>query len=408
MLVVGACQAGVQLVASLRDRGHDGPVTLVGSEPHLPYQRPPLSKAYLSGAATAQSLALRAESWFDAQQVDFLRGERVTGVDLDAGSAVTDAGRVLAFERLALTTGARVRRLPVPGADLAGVHYLRDLAHADHLGAALPGAQRVVVVGGGFIGLEAAAVARAKGKDVTVVEFADRLIARAVAPVVSDFYRDAHTRRGVHVLLGRGVVGVQGLDRVTGVELDDGTTLPADLVLVGIGVEPRVELAEQAGLVLQAGALLVDEYARTSDHRVVAAGDVALLPHPQSPDVLVRLESVQNAVDQAKTAAATLCGVLEPYRALPWFWSDQAGLKLQIAGLSQGYDNLVVRGSLAEEVFTVLYLRGEQLLAVDAVNRPADYMAARRALALGPVHLPRERAGDELVPLKQLLAAVPR
>lgn len=408
MLVVGACQAGVQLVASLRDLGHDGPVTLVGSEPHLPYQRPPLSKAYLSGAATAQSLALRAESWFDAQQVDFLRGERVTGVDLDAGSAVTDTGRVLAFERLALTTGARVRRLPVPGADLAGVHYLRDLAHADHLGAALPGAQRVVVVGGGFIGLEAAAVARAKGKDVTVVEFADRLIARAVAPVVSDFYRDAHTRRGVHVLLGRGVVGVQGLDRVTGVELDDGTTLPADLVLVGIGVEPRVELAEQAGLVLQAGALLVDEYARTSDHRVVAAGDVALLPHPQSPDVLVRLESVQNAVDQAKTAAATLCGVLEPYRALPWFWSDQAGLKLQIAGLSQGYDNLVVRGSLAEEVFTVLYLRGEQLLAVDAVNRPADYMAARRALALGPVHLPRERAGDELVPLKQLLAAVPR
>lgn len=408
VLVVGACQAGVTLAGSLRERGHDGPIVLVGAEPHLPYQRPPLSKAYLSGAATAESLALRTQEWFNAQRIELIRGERVIGVDLEAGTASTGSGRLLRFDRLALTTGARVRRLAVPGADRPGVLYLRDLVHADALAQSLPAAARVVVVGGGFIGLEAAAVARAKGKDVTVVEFADRLIPRAVAPVMSEFYRDAHARRGTRVLLGRAVVAVEGADHVTGVTLDDGTTLPADLVLVGIGVQPRVELADQAGLVVEQGAVRVDEHARTSDARVVAAGDVALLPNPQAPDVLVRLESVQNAVDQAKTAAATLTGWLEPYRALPWFWSDQAGLKLQIAGLSQGHDAVVVRGRPNEESFAVLYLRDGHLLAVDAVNRPADYMAARRALSRGLVPLSPQRAADERVPLKELfsLAAI--
>ncbi len=405
VLVVGACQAGVQVAASLREGGHDGPITLVGAEPHLPYQRPPLSKAYLSGDATPQSLALRAESWYQAQDITLVLGDRVVAVDLDAGQARTESGRSLACARLALTTGARVRRLPVPGAELPGVLYLRDLSHADALAAALPEAARVVVVGGGFIGLEAAAVCRAKGKEVTVVEFADRLMARAVAPVVSDFYKAAHERRGTTVLLGRGVVAVEGDTRATAVVLDDGTTLPADLVLVGVGVHPRVELAEQLGLVVEQGAVRVDECARTSDPRVVAAGDVALLPNPQAPDVLVRLESVQNAVDQGRTAAASLLGRTEPYRALPWFWSDQAGIKLQIAGLSQGWDTAVLRGRPDDESFSVLYLRGDRLLAVDAVNRAPDYMAGRRALGRGPVRLTPEDAADENRPLKDLFAA---
>lgn len=407
VLIVGACQAGVQLAATLREGQHAGRVVLVGAESHLPYQRPPLSKAYLAGAANADSLALRAASWFDAQGIELVLGERVVAADLDSGKAETDQGTVIRFDRLALTTGARVRRLTTSGAQLPGVHYLRDLSHADALAAALPGAEHVVVVGGGFIGLEAAAVAREKGKIVTVVELGERLMARTVAPVVSDFYREAHTRRGTTVLLGRAVVAVEGTDRVSAVALDDGSRLPADLVLVGVGVDPRVELAEQLGLVVEQGAVRVDEWAQTSDPRVVAAGDVTLLPNPQAPEALVRLESVQNAVDQAKTAAATLLGQDSPYRAVPWFWSDQAGIKLQTAGLSQGYDELVVRGRPAvEESFSVAYLREGHLLALDAVNRPADYMAARRALGRGRVPLTAEEAAHDL-PLKDLLTGPP-
>ena len=405
ILVVGACQAGVQLVASLREGGHTGRLVLVGAEPYLPYQRPPLSKAYLSGEATADSLALRASSWYEAQDIELVLGERVVHVDLDGARAQTDAGRDLDCDRVALTTGARVRRLAVPGADLPGVLYLRDLAHAEALAAALPSSARVVVVGGGFIGLEAAAVCRGKGKQVTVVEFADRLMARAVAPIVSDFYRDAHVRRGTTVLLGRGVVAIDGVDRATGVVLDNGVVLPADLVLVGVGVHPRVELAESMGITVEQGAVRVDEHAQTSDARVVAAGDVCLLPNPRAPEVLVRLESVQNAVDQAKTAAATLLGQPVPYQALPWFWSDQAGIRLQIAGLSMGWQEAVLRGSPDDEAFSVLYLRNGHLLAVDAVNRPADFMAARRALSRGPVPMSAAAAGEQGRPLKELLAA---
>jgi 3-phenylpropionate/trans-cinnamate dioxygenase ferredoxin reductase subunit len=407
VLVVGACQAGLQVAASLRELGHTAPVTLVGAEPHLPYQRPPLSKAYLAGAATAESLALRNEGFFAAQDLTLLRGDRVTSLDLDAGTAGTAAGRTLDFDALALTTGARPRRLPVPGADLAGVLELRDLADADALAAALPAARRVVVVGGGFIGLEAAAVARDKGKDVTVVEATDRLMARAVAPVVSEFYRQAHERRGTVVLLGTGVVSVEGeAGRVRAVHLADGRVLPADVVLVGIGVAARTELAEQAGLVVEQGAIRVDELARTSDPRVVAAGDCTLLPSPKAPDVLVRLESVQNAVDQAKTAASTLVGREEPYRSLPWFWSEQSGLKLQIAGLSYGWDEVVVRGDPDTEAFSVLYFRDGRLLACDSINRPPEYMAVRRALARGPVTLSLKQAADISVPLKDALAPV--
>ena len=412
-LVVGANQAGVQVAISLRELGYEEPITLLGAEPHLPYQRPPLSKAFLSGTAELASLAFRTEAFYDQQRITVVRGERVQALHLSGDGTVADGTaqtdhRMLRFDRLALAVGARPRRLTVPGADLAGVCYLRDADDAVRLRRALESARDVVVIGGGFIGLEAASVARSAGKDVTVVEAADRLLPRAVAPAVSDFYRQAHQRRGTAVHLGAAVTALTGRGgRVTGVSLADGTELPADLVLVGIGIIPRTELAEGLGLECD-GGIVVDRFARTSAPAVVAAGDCTVLPNPMTGDGLVRLESVQNAVGQAKVAAATLAGRPEPYTAVPWFWSDQYDLKLQIAGLSTGYDRAVVRGDLDSERFSVLYYGQERLLAVDAVNTPADYLTVRKALSQGDT-IPADRAGDAATPLKSLLTpgAVP-
>jgi 3-phenylpropionate/trans-cinnamate dioxygenase ferredoxin reductase component len=402
-LVVGASQAGVQLAISLREAGDTAPITLVGAEPHLPYQRPPLSKAFLMGKADPAGLAFRAPKFYADRGIELVTGERVTelGIRAEGGNATTDRGRTLTFDRLALTVGARVRRLDVPGADISGVHHLRDLADAERLRSALQSARRVVVVGGGFVGLEAAAVARALGAEVTVVEAADRLVGRAVAPVVSDFYRRAHERRGAVVRLGAAVAEVRGeRGAARAVVLTDGNELPADLVLVGIGVMARTELARHLGLACE-GGIVVDADARTSATKVVAAGDCTVRPHPLTGAGRVRLESVQNAVSQAKVAAATLAGRPRPAPEVPWFWSDQADLKLQIAGLSAGHDEIVVRGDLDAERFAVLYYRAGSLLAVDAVNSPADYLAVRRALATGAA-LPADRVRCSDRPLKEL------
>ena len=383
-LVIGASQAGLQLAVSLREAGDTEPITLVGAEPHAPYQRPPLSKAYLHGNAELEQLWLRTPEFLAGKGITLVTGERVETVVLYSGgppgTARTASGLVLDFDRLALTVGARPRRLTVPGAGLDGVTYLRSADDATALRELQSDAESVVVIGGGFIGLEAAAVARTQGKSVTVVEAADRLIGRAVAPVVSDFYRDAHVRRGVDVHLGAQVVSLGGKhNRVQAVQLSDGSRIPADLVIVGIGIEPRTELARQLDLE-SAGGIVVDRYARTSNPSVVAAGDCTVQPHPRTGQGRVRLESVQNAISQAKTAAATLAGLRVPNDAVPWFWSDQYDLKLQIAGLSAGHDQYVVRGDIAGEAFSVLYYRDGALLAVDAVNTPGDYMAVRKAL----------------------------
>jgi 3-phenylpropionate/trans-cinnamate dioxygenase ferredoxin reductase subunit len=406
-LIVGASQAGLQIAASLRELGDDEPVVLVGAEPHAPYQRPPLSKSFLAGETQSEGLAFRAPDYYADAGIELVRGERVTGIQLShpragSGTATTDAGRTIAFERLALTVGGRPRRLDVPGNDLAGVCYLRDLDDATDLRTRLASAENVVVVGGGFIGLEAAAAARAAGKTVTVVEAADRLIPRAVAPVVSEFYRDAHTRRGTTVLVSSVVSAFSGAEgQLTSVGLSDGTQLPADLVLVGVGLAPRTELAEQIGLECD-GGIVVDAYARTSNPAIVAAGDCTTLPHPLTGEGRVRLESVQNAVAQARIAASSLTGELIETRNVPWFWSDQHDLKLQIAGLTAGYDRYVVRGEPDTEQFSVLYYREGELLGVDAVNAAADYMAVRKALTNG-AHIEPERAADLEVRLKSLI-----
>ena len=404
-LIVGASQAGLQIAVSLREQGDDAPITLVGAELHAPYQRPPLSKEFLTGASGRDALAFRTPAFYADAGIDLVLGERVTELSLPgAGTARTASGRELGYDRLALTVGARPRRLSVPGSDLDGITYLRDVDDAEHLQERLDAATRVVVVGGGFIGLEAAAVARAQGKDVTVVEAADRLVARAVAPVVSDFYRRAHERRGTTVLLSACVAAFRGeAGQVQAVRLADGTELPADLVVVGVGVVPRTELAEQLGLECD-GGIVVDAHARTSAAQVVAAGDCTVLPHPLTGVGRVRLESVQSAVAQAGIAAATLLGREADTRAVPWFWSNQGDLKLQIAGLSTGYDSHVVRGEPDSERFSVLYYREDQLLAVDAVNNPIDYMVVRKALTAGAT-IPADRAGDVTVPLKSLMVA---
>jgi 3-phenylpropionate/trans-cinnamate dioxygenase ferredoxin reductase component len=426
-LIVGASQAGVQLAVSLRELGDTAPITLVGAEAYPPYQRPPLSKEFLTGTAGHESLAFRTAAFYADTGIELVCGERVVDLALcrdgrpgsgsadlpgsgsatlpGSGRARTATGRELPFDRLALTVGARPRRLTIPGADLDGILYLRDVDDAEQLRTRLAGAARVVVVGGGFIGLEAAAVARAQDKHVTVVEAADRLVPRAVAPVVSEFYRQAHSRRGTDVRLATAVAGFSGRDgSVTGVLLADGTELPADLVMVGVGVLPRTELAEQLGLECD-GGIVVDAHARTSEPSVVAAGDCTVLPHPLTGEGRVRLESVHGAVHQASVAAATLVGAEVETRSVPWFWSNQGQLRLQIAGLSTGFDSFVVRGDMDEEKFSVLYYRDGELLAVDAVNNPVDYMVVRKALTQG-VSIPADRAADSSVPLKAMLAAV--
>ena len=400
ILIVGASQAGVQLAVSLREAGYGGPVTLVGAERHEPYSRPPLSKAFLAGKADLASLSLRAPDFYRGQGISVLLGERVVALELDdtAGTATTSTGRRLDFDRLALAVGARPRRLAVPGAELDGVCYLRRLDHSVRLRERLAEAHRVVVVGGGFIGLEAAAVARSAGRQVTVVEAADRLVSRSVAPVMSEFYRRAHERRGTAIRLGVSVSAIEPVHangsagRVGAVRLGDGTRVPADAVVVGVGIEPRLELAAQLGLHCDRG-IVVDALSRTSRAGVVAAGDCTVSPNPLTGEGRFRLESVQNAVAQAKVAASTLLGRLEFTPTVPWFWSDQYDLKLQIAGLSQGYDECVVRGTPDGEAFTVFYYRGGRLLAADAVNRPRDYLVVRQALGRG-LTVPPEAAAD--------------
>ena len=406
-LIVGASQSGLQLAASLRELGDTAPITLVGEEPRAPYQRPPLSKEFLAGSAELHSLEFRKPDWYADAGIELVTGERVTDLALSpgghpGGAAVTAAGREIAFDRLALTVGAGPRQLSLPGTDLDGICYLRDADDALRLRTRLAGAISVVVVGGGFIGLEAAAAARAQGKHVTVVEAAHRLVSRNVAPVVSEFCRRAHERRGATVLLSATVTAFRGeRGSVRGVVLADGTELAADLVVVGVGVVPRTELAECIGLECD-GGIVVDAHARTSAPSVVAAGDCTVRPDPLTGEGRVRLESVQNAVAQATVAAATLLGRFDDPRSVPWFWSNQGDMRLQMAGLSTGYDEHVVRGEPDSERFSVLYYREGRLLAVDAVNNPVDYMVVRKALTQG-VTIPADKAADAATPLKSLL-----
>ncbi len=402
IVVIGGGHAAGQLLVSLRKDGFEGPLTLVSDEPFQPYQRPALSKDYLAGKLEAERLMFRPASFYEAQNIDMRLGVAATRIDRAGKTVHLDDGNTLAWSGLALTTGTRVREINAPGADLPGVHYLRSIADVDAIRAEMEAVKTIVVIGGGFIGLEVAAVARAAKKQVTVLEMQDRVMPRVVSPTVSEFYQRFHKRRGVNIVTGARVASLADhAGRVGAVVCQDGSEYPAELVIVGIGVLPNVELAEACGLAC-ANGIVVDEMARTSDPAIVAAGDVTNHFNPLLRRRL-RLESVQNAVDQAKTAAATLQGREQPYAQVPWFWSDQFDLKMQMTGISDGYDVEVVRGNLKENAFSVFYFREGRLVAVDSINRPADHVTSRRLLQKGNT-LSREQAADPDFDLKAAMA----
>jgi 3-phenylpropionate/trans-cinnamate dioxygenase ferredoxin reductase component len=400
VVVVGAGQAGSSLVAKLRNSGFDGSITLIGAEPVPPYQRPPLSKAYLLGDMALDRLFLRPESFYAEHRIDLRLNTRVTGIDRAARTIALN-GEVMSYDHLVLATGSDPRRLPASiGGALDGVFVVRDLADVDAMAPHVVQGKRALIVGGGYIGLEAAAVAAKRGLEVTLVEMADRILQRVAAPETSDFFRALHQGHGVTIREGIGLDRLLGEGHVTGARLSDGTELPVDLVIVGVGITPGTALAEAAGLEIENG-IKVDAQGRTSDPAIWAAGDCASFPWQ---DGRIRLESVPNAIEQAECVAENIMGAGKDYVAKPWFWSDQYDVKLQIAGLNTGYDRTVVRPGDKPGSQSVWYYRGDALLAVDAMNDPRAYMIGKRLIEAGQSPAPAAVADPE-TPLKSLLPA---
>ena len=402
IVIVGAGQAAAQACASLRQFGYAGALTLIGDEPALPYQRPPLSKAYMKGDLAEERLYFKPQDWYDSQSIDVMRNTRVTTIDRAARTVTTDSGKSLDYDALIISTGSRPRALPVPGAELGNVFDLRDLKDVEAIRPHMQAGRRLVIVGAGYIGLEAAAVARQLGLEVTVLEMADRVLARVTSPVMSKFFEDEHRRQGVDIRTGAQLAELRGAQTVQSAVLADGTDIPADIVLVGIGILPNQELAAEAGIACKNG-IIVDRDARTNDPRVFAAGDCAHRPlvHYGRDG---RLESVHNAIEQGKLAAAAIMAKPRPVEDCPWFWSDQYDLKLQIAGLSEGYDQIVVRGNPDDRKFAAFYLRNGKLIAVDAINSAPEFIVAKKLIMSGASLAP-ETLGDTSISMKEIAAA---
>lgn len=398
IVIVGAGQAGVQAVLSLRAEGFAGAITMVGDEPFAPYQRPPLSKAYLMGTFERDRLFLKPDAFYRESACELILGVAVRAIDRAAKTVTLSDGRTLPYDMLLLATGTRVRPIRCPGADLAGIHYLRSIADVDRLRPALEKGERLVIVGGGYIGLEVAAVAAKHGLEVTVFEALERVMARAVSRPVSDFFEQVHRAAGVKLLLNTGVEGFEGAGQLEAVRAG-GKPYPADLALVGIGVVPNMELAKDAGLPCEDGIVVDENCASPADPAIFAAGDCTW--HVGREGVPLRLESVQNAIDQAKHAAYAMAGKPRPYREVPWFWSDQYDLKLQIAGLARDGDRIVVRGDPAARKFAVFHLREGAVAAVEAVNAPSEYLVGRKLIADGARIAP-ERLADTSIPMKSI------
>lgn len=411
LLIIGASQSGVQLAISLRALGYEEPITLLGDEDHRPYQRPALSKEFLQDKVGKENLIFRSNDYWTEHNVRLVKGERIRMVEKNedgSGVAHSDSGTTFPFGRLALTVGARARRMDVQGGELEGVVYLRNADDALRLKEIVGSATDIAVVGGGFIGLEAAASLHGMGKKVTVLEYGSRLVGRAVGEQTADFFLQAHRKRGLDIHLDARITQLLdgGNGSVSGIELEDGTRVDAQIVLIGIGVIPNTELAEQMGLEVENG-IVVDANALASDGTTVAVGDVANIPNPvpgAPAGERVRMESVNNAIEHAKVAAYSLMGRREEYAGIPWFWSNQADLKLQIAGLSLGFDQTVIRRDEERGKFSVLYYRDGRIIAADCVNAPLDFMAVKNALAKGQ-DIPPEAAANPAVQLKTLATA---
>ncbi len=408
IIIVGAGQAGLQIAESLRQEGYAGRLLLLGEEPHAPYNRPPLSKKWLADQAPASGLAMRGPDALERRRIELRTGTQVRGVDTARQTLTLASGEALDWDGLALATGARLRPLAVPGAELAGVHGLRTIDDAIAIGGAIDRCVErglpLVVIGGGFIGLEVAATARKRGAEVIVMEGLPRLMSRVVAPIVSEAFARVHAEHGVQVILDASVTALAGEGgSVQAVHTADGGHWRAGCVVVGIGVIPLDDIAAAAGIACERG-ILVDACSRTSHPRVVAAGDCTA--RRLADGSLLRLESVQNAVEQGKAAAAALMGREKPFRASPWFWSDQYDIKLQMVGLSKGYDEVVCRGDLAKPAFSAYYFQDRRLIAVDSLSRISEHNNARKLLDAGLSPTP-EQVADESFDLASLLKATP-
>ena len=401
VVIVGAGQAGIQTAQALRKRGFDGDITLLGDEGYSPYQRPPLSKAFLKGETDESRLAIRPERFFVEQRIQCQFANAAVSIDTAARRVICDDGNTVAYDRLVLGTGATPMELPIGGAELAGVFSLRGINDSQALRQSLAGASRLVVVGGGYIGLEVAAVARQLGLEVSVVERLPRLLSRVTSAPVSDFYFDLHRRHGVNVLLGETVARIEGVDAVTGVTLASGVAIPADVVLVGVGVRPNDQLATAAGLDCEDG-ILVDADCRTTSAFIHAAGDCARSCLPDG--TTVRLESVHNALDQGERIAAAIVGDERPPFDPPWFWSDQYDVKLQTVGLFNNHDAVVIRGDPDGQKFAALYFSEDRLIAIDAINDPISFMSGKRLLKQGLV-IRQAEVENPAIDLKGVVAA---
>lgn len=398
VVIVGAGEAGGQTAISLRQGGFDGPVTVIGDEPYIPYERPALSKQFLAREIEQERLHLRAEEFYRDKNITLRLNERVASVE-PGQSATLESGEIMAASSLVLATGGRVRPLPVPGADLDGVHYLRTIDDVLGFRESLKPGVKIAIVGGGYIGLEVAAVAQKLGCTVTVLEMGHRVLNRVVAAEVSTFYTRVHTEAGVDIRTNVTVSGFEGQGQVSQVSCSDGTTIETDVVIIGIGIIPNVELAESAGLDVDNG-IIVDALTRTSTPEVYAVGDCT--NHPN--DLLgrrLRLESVQNALSQGKTAANAILGKDLPYSEVPWFWSDQYDIKLQMVGINDPDDQVIMRGDPATRSFSVCYLRNGVLVAINAMNRPKDFIQAKKAIA-AKITPDTARLADPETPLKEL------
>ncbi len=402
VVIVGGGQAGAQSAVSLRQEGFTGRIVLIGDEPVLPYQRPPLSKTYLAGELAKERLFIKPAAFYDKVNIEHMLGQAVNAIDSSRQQISLKGGQNLSYDHLILATGGRVRPLSCPGASHSGVHYLRTLADVEAMQGKFTAGARLVVIGGGYVGLETAAVAVKHGLKVTLLVARPTPLGRVTSPEVGKFFEDVHREAGVTLCCNTEVKAIEDdVDngRALAVVTDSGYRVLADMVVVGIGLLPNVELAAAAGIACDDG-IVVDEYGRTSIDNIYAAGDCANHPNPIYQRRM-RLESVQNAVDQSKAVAATICGKDKPYAQVPWFWSDQYDLKLQTAGINSGYDQAVVRGDIASRSFAVFYLRKGCLLAVDAINRPAEFVVARNILSKG-LSVSAERLQDESIPAKAL------
>jgi 3-phenylpropionate/trans-cinnamate dioxygenase ferredoxin reductase subunit len=400
ILIIGGGQAGAQAIDTLRREGFHGRLVLVSDEPHLPYQRPPLSKKFLSGEMAADRLPFRHQAFYDEHGIELKLGVRAAHLDPAGRRVRLSTGEDIVYDRLLLCLGAVPRPLTCPGAELPGLHYLRAIADVPPIRAGLEPGARVVIIGGGYIGLETAATARALGCSVTVLEMADRLMNRVVAANVSEYFAHEHRTQGVKVICNTRVVRLEGAGRVERVVCADGSTHAADVLVVGVGALANMRLAADAGLVCENG-VVVDEFCRTSDPSIYAAGDCTYHPSPRF-EMRVRLESVDNAFEQAKAAALNMLDRPTPHDRVPWFWSDQYDNKLLIVGLSAGHDLELTRGDPASRAFTVCYLKGGELLAVEAINHSKDYMAARKLIA-GRARPDVDKLADPQVPLKDAI-----